>query len=450
MKQTVLAVVAEVDAASLEPLRMRARAWRTQAIDSMANRQALSDALPTLHFMSLSVFDDPHWDPLLVIESNFDGDPDAYWQEVDRTLAVELRPILACTKDAQLAEYETIFRLGSNQALAPFLKAHTLRPTAYHVGNVGLTVERIRREHALMLAVRDAVDGPAPDLCGVGPADIHARLRTMLMPRFLWLATTESRRSPAHARARALLLTGLMAAAVIVAAILFTLVAWPQARPWIYWTSAVAVILIGLPAAALSGRLRRLEQTDFVHETPLPWPGGAEIAFRENLVAQNHLASMVVVKPGALRAVLVRLGTMLLGFKVLAQKPNGYLGQMRTIHFAHWSLVGNGARMLFLSNYDGSWESYLNDFIDKAAPGLTLAWSNCVGFPRTRWLMQGGAADGLRFKAWARHSQRESLFWYSAYPKLTVNQIERNACLAAGLRRPALSPQEAEQWVKLL
>jgi len=455
MSQTVLAVIAEVEAASVDLLRDRVRNWRAQAIDRPPDGQpgrqfGLYAAMPTLHFMSLSVFDDPHWDPLLVFESNFDGDPDAYWQEVDSNLAAELRPILACTKDAQAPEYTAVFRPGSNLAIAPFLKAHTVRPVAYHVGNVGLTADRIRREQALMLAVRDIVDRPTPELRGASPVAIHASLRAMVVPQFPWLATPESRRSPPHARARALLRSGGAAAVAALAGLALAIVAWPEARPWIVGSLAAIAALLGASFAALTIRLRHLERTDFVQDAPPPRPDEADIALRENLVVQNHLASMVMVKPGALRAMLIRLGTMVLGFKVLAQTPDGYLGQMRTIHFAHWSLVGNGSRLLFLSNYDGSWESYLNDFIDKAASGLTLAWSNCVGFPRTRWLMQGGATDGLRFKAWARHSQRESLFWYSAYPDLTVNQIEHNTSLAAGLRQPALSAQEAELWVKLV
>ena len=251
-------------------------------------------------------------------------------------------------------------------------------------------------------------------------------------------------------RARALRHTGIAAGVAGLAGLALATLAWPEARPWIAGSLTIIGILLGVVVGALAVRLRRLERTDFVQDAPPARPDEANIALREDLVVQNHLASMVSVKPGMLRSVLIRLGTMLLGFNVLAKAPDGYLGQMRTIHFAHWSLVGNGSRLLFLSNYDGSWESYLNDFIDKAASGLTLAWSNCIGFPRTRWLVQGGATDGLRFKAWARHSQRESLFWYSAYPELTVNQIERNTSLAAGLRRAALSPQEAEQWVKLL
>ena len=47
------------------------------------------------------------------------------------------------------------------------------------------------------------------------------------------------------------------------------------------------------------------------------------------------------------------------------------------------------------------------------AQGLTAVWSNTVGFPRTRFLVQGGATDELLFKTLTRQSQVPSLAWYS-------------------------------------
>ena len=57
---------------------------------------------------------------------------------------------------------------------------------------------------------------------------------------------------------------------------------------------------------------------------------------------------------------------------------------MRTVHFAHWAFLNNGSRLLFFSNFDHSWGSYLDDFIEKAHVGLTLAWGSSVGFPTSR------------------------------------------------------------------
>jgi hypothetical protein len=120
---------------------------------------------------------------------------------------------------------------------------------------------------------------------------------------------------------------------------------------------------------------------------------------------------------------------------------------MRTIHFAHWAMVNNKSRLLFFSNFDQTWESYLDDFIEKAHTGLTIAWSCGVGFPPARFLLYEGASRGRQFKEWARHSMAVSHFWYSAYKDLTTEQIERNFRIALGLRKTALTEKEAAQWI---
>ena len=66
---------------------------------------------------------------------------------------------------------------------------------------------------------------------------------------------------------------------------------------------------------------------------------------------------------------------------------------MKTIHFARWVFIDGKRRMFFASNYDGSLESYMDDFIDKVAWGLNLVFSNGVGYPRTQ-LARASAARG--------------------------------------------------------
>jgi hypothetical protein len=144
--------------------------------------------------------------------------------------------------------------------------------------------------------------------------------------------------------------------------------------------------------------------------------------------------------------VLARVALRALGLLLRITTHNGYLKTMRTIHFAHWAFLDNGGRLMFHSNFDGSWESYLDDFIEKAHVGLTLAWTHGVGFPPTRLLYDGGATEGRKFKAWARHSMSHSAFWFSAYKEYSVNQIERHARLADGLRKTNLNDQEASAW----
>ena len=103
---------------------------------------------------------------------------------------------------------------------------------------------------------------------------------------------------------------------------------------------------------------------------------------------------------------------------------------------------------MFLSNYDGSWQSYLEDFIARAHAGLTGIWSNTQDFPKTSNLLVGGAKDGPRFKRWARRQQQPTRFWYSAYPQLTTTQIRTNAAIRHGFA--AVSNEiAAANWLAL-
>jgi hypothetical protein len=169
---------------------------------------------------------------------------------------------------------------------------------------------------------------------------------------------------------------------------------------------------------------------------------------REDWIAQNHMGSIVLLKPGVLRAIVVRAGHLGLGLLLRVKATSGYHGSMRTVHFAHWAFVNNGSRLMFFSHFDHSWDSYLDDFIEKAHAGLTLAWGGGVGFPPTRFAVLDGASHGRQFKAWALASRAVSRFWYSAYRDLTVDQIERQARIAAGLRKPRLNAKEAAAWVR--
>ena len=57
----------------------------------------------------------------------------------------------------------------------------------------------------------------------------------------------------------------------------------------------------------------------------------------------------------------------------------------------------------------------MDDFIDKVAWGLNLVFRNGVGYPRTSWLVRGGAKDELAFKDYLRVHQVPTRVWYSAY-----------------------------------
>lgn len=235
---------------------------------------------------------------------------------------------------------------------------------------------------------------------------------------------------------------------------------WP-AGPW--WRIGLAVLadlghaagfllLDLLLAVAIIGfiyvRLRRQEETDYIDQRA-PDPATIdEIAARENFGAQNHMVSITARKPGPVRQITIRLAFWIVGQLASKLYRPGFLSGIGTIHFARWVSLPGTDRLLFFSNYGGSWESYLEDFITRAHTGLTSIWSNTVGFPYSQNLIEKGATDGERFKRYARRSMAATPFWYSGYPTLTTGNIRTNAQIRRGLAI-AQTEDEARDWLAL-
>jgi deferrochelatase/peroxidase EfeB len=147
-----------------------------------------------------------------------------------------------------------------------------------------------------------------------------------------------------------------------------------------------------------------------------------------------------------LRRLTLRIGLWVAGQLAAHFSRPGYLAETSVIHFARWILLPGTNKLLFMSNFDGTWGRYLEDFIELAASGVTGIWSNTIGFPRTNNLFNDGATDGDRLRRWTRRQQYPTLFWYSAYPKLTLPRIRINAAIRDGIAR-ATTEQEAANWL---
>ncbi|HZC43344.1 MAG TPA: hypothetical protein VE195_04160, partial [Acidobacteriaceae bacterium] len=127
----------------------------------------------------------------------------------------------------------------------------------------------------------------------------------------------------------------------------------------------------------------------------------------------------------------------------------GRLARVTTIQFARWVFLDGKRRVIFASNYDGSLESYMDDFINKVAFGLNLVFSNGLGYPRTRWLILDGAKDEQTFKEFLRRHQMPTQVWYNAYPGLTALDKKRNALIREGLERSSMTDSEVKEWLQL-
>ncbi|MDX1991384.1 MAG: hypothetical protein SF029_03290 [bacterium] len=159
----------------------------------------------------------------------------------------------------------------------------------------------------------------------------------------------------------------------------------------------------------------------------------------EDLVTQNQLTVISRIKPGIREWFRVRFALLLINMIAKHFQTKGSLGGIPTIHFAHWSIIDRGRWLLFISNYDGSWDSYIGDFSDKAAPGLDLVWRSAPDYPAK------GAIDLEPFKKVIRLNQVKTQAFYSAYPNSTVINILNDRALTRALDRDSV-----QAWLRRL
>jgi len=167
----------------------------------------------------------------------------------------------------------------------------------------------------------------------------------------------------------------------------------------------------------------------------------------EDLFPQNQFTQVAVLKPGLVRNINFRI--WMLRTSVLANNVfvHGKLLNIPTIHFARWVLFDNNKHVLFFSNFDGNWQQYLGDFIDQSGWGLTGIFSNTMNFPKTKFMITGGAYDEEHFLAWSRSTQVPTQVWYCPYPHLSIKNINNNTKIRNELRMN-LNEEQAKIFLK--
>jgi hypothetical protein len=354
----------------------------------------------------------PHAPTWLVFLGDCDGAADDMLRQFATTAEPGLRRIFTHCDDPPGAD------------LLDWMRRHSVQPAAQYVNWVGRTVQQIREEAALhdflrKCLARDAALTTQP--AGIVRDQLIAQARRadpVLSPpaptppawrreRLLWLATT-----------------------VLAGVLLFP------------------ILLIFSPLLLWLLRVRE-------HRDPViaPRPTAAHVAATsrlEDYEVSNPFSAFGSVKPG-----LFRLCTLLLVFRALEFSTRfiytrGRLARVGTIHFARWVFMDNHRRLLFASNYDGSLDSYMDDFINKVAFGLNLVFSNGIGWPRTSFLLCGGAEQEQEFKNYLHRHEAVTQVWYKAYPGLTASNLATNTTIREGLQRERMTEAEARRWLALI
>jgi Dyp-type peroxidase family len=468
MTHEVFSIVAPVARTGVEALRQRVNPARD-------GRQPIAglplDHLAMLHYASLTIFDGQEvreepgrigrWlgrqgrtfttGPRLVFEFCIDGPRDLFLDALLHIGGPALDDIFS-----HCADYPP----AGGGGLRAWAVAHIRRPHLLHVGNPGVRAAHVRAGHALRERIEDHLDRLVRLRRSLDPplTIVNQLRRALNVPAApgAWHLSSDPVSSPdpgstgtpawfddpaAQWPSRIVNWSKLAAFAAVPLAILLYL---------FFTRGAIAVVLAYIAYVAVRKAARRY----FNGNNPPPEEDHErfrQLKELEDFGVTNHMSSLVMLKRGWLHRLRVRYTLFffeLLYRTMFTDITPGRLRGLQTIHFAHWTVIdlldergqptGRHA-LLFLSNYDGSWETYLDDFIAFLLGGVIRIWSSGERFP---WPL-----DGPAFKTWARQCMSPWDYWYQAYPTLTVINVENNDAIRRGLLTPMRTEMEARRWL---
>jgi hypothetical protein len=352
----------------------------------------------TIHFARFAILTDPDRGPdraRLLYASVYDGSLDEHAGE------------LAALSSDHDAIWRHLEGYPGRERFAAFLQAHAHPAAAYYIAFRGETVSSI----ALALAAREAADA-ARDRGAAEPVPLQPGLVENIAD---WIER---------------FVQGAPVVADVVAA-----VAKHGLADTYHGTLRMLASLDRYPFFRLVNRLtgnalppRRSSFSSIVADScaaPAPLVAGDEIpssqppAFREDVVTQNQLTLVTVIQPGRAN----RVGAVMAAIDSYAKRlaaPGELIG-ISTIHFVRWLIIDNGRRLMMVSDYDGSWESYIDEFAEMILSGLDAIWETAVSYPAD------GARDLPALKRFLRNHQVPAEVFFSAYPAQTVLNIKNDA-----------------------
>ena len=379
--------------------------------------------LPMVHYCRWCILDEaeePNGDPaplMLMFQIIFDGDRNKFLQHLSKEFAHGIDSIYQHCEGYPSQPNEA-------SRYQYFQKYRHKEPLAWTAVRGG-TVEQILQEENLRQGIESFLD--KNPLQKSSPDAIYQRIKDFVnQPQYAWALTPPPKPS----------------------------LGW-KIRYYAGMFFVILSILVLLPLIIVFAIFwillaKHFENQDNKHIKPIERVLKPEVLKREDTLEQNQLTIYGTLKrPHWFRYSNIRILLFISSLLGKYRSTKGNLGGIETIHFVSWAIFNKKKNLMFLSNYDGGWESYLSEFIDFAASVMNLNFGNIIGYPKVRWLLKDGAHDEQNFKLIVRAYQYPCQVWYTAYPNLRVKNILRNAAIRRGLSQK-MSAQQMEDWLKLL
>jgi hypothetical protein len=123
----------------------------------------------------------------------------------------------------------------------------------------------------------------------------------------------------------------------------------------------------------------------------------------------HELTAIAPLKPGGAERTRERL-------KGRSEQARTRRDAMGTLHDLRVVFIDNDTRILFATTFDGTWDSYIDDFASKMPDQLDAVFADVEGYP--------GIHDPSVKDYIIKHQIQADEF-YSAYPNTTVRQIKK-------------------------
>jgi hypothetical protein len=429
--QSNLMVVAPVAAQRLAELRqLLAGMNRSPGMVDPGNSLVPFERFDRLHFARIVILDDltrddikvygltPRTYPLyLAFLCDFDGDYGTFLSEMVRQAGSGLRQIFSCCED---------FRPDAD--LLHWMKARNRPPDTIYVNWIGRTARQVREESSLYDRLQTYLQDNRSTITAMQPDQLRTALKQFVAAELQAgrLTLTSSEPTP---------------------------LGW-EVRNLLHLVGVPSVLLLLTPFLLLYApffvfQLRRRERSDPEIAPRIDPRHANELAMLEDHDVTNQFSAFGTIKPGLFRRWTLVFFLWAINYTTRHIYNRGRLARVNTIHFARWVFLDNKQRLFFASNYDGSLDSYMDDFINKVAFGLNLVFSNGIGYPTTNWLILDGAKDEQRFKYYIRRHELATEVWYNAHPGLTALDLQRNTLIRQGLEKATMTPAEVQQWLRL-
>lgn len=442
-------------------LLARLKADRVEAASALlAELDAHPERLPfsksaTTHFAAITVipaqmYRDEPLPATLLLATSFCGPTRVHVSELVRIMADGLREVLQHCEGFDVD--------CSNDEIEDFLLEHRHGDTFYS-GMQNLSPEDVHRHRQLREAIEAYIDERQASGGFSGNAtDVRRQIQEFVKGR-PDLAWAQQPFKPTAAAWVAFHWRSLVVEASIAALLLCTVarifidsatLGIIVAAGWI----AVGAFVLFLVILVVAYREAEREQTYVTGRQPDEHVRRLAATQTRPVINEFTIAGPIK-EEGLLRPVFVRLSLWIVARVVEGVPGLPYVGSginIPIVATARWIAADRGRRLIFISNYTNEGVAYVRDFIETrgGAQRINLSFGFGRGYPKTEWIINGGALDdpNAYLHALAENTM-PTLFWYGPYRDISIDNIKVNRRIREGLFAD-YNEQQAQAWLHLL